>query len=212
MPSSEQSIFARNVPGLTERLQAATVGIAGCGGIGSNVAVTLTRAGVGHLILADDDLVEISNLNRQQFSQTDVGKVKVEALAAQLRAIHPAIRLTTHRRRLGPEDITEVFGDADLLVEAFDLGEEKQWLIEAWARTFPDRAIVCASGLSGYGETDALRVRSAGNLYFCGDGQSDMSQGLCSARVAIVANMQANVAIEILAQSGKPSDADDQQA
>ena len=198
MSNGESSIFERNVPGTTEKLQKATVGIAGCGGLGSNAAVALTRAGVGRLILADPDRVELSNLNRQHFFQSDIGKVKVEALAGHLRSVNPGIELVLHEIELTPENTPDVFGEADLLIEAFDRAESKRWLIEAWCRAFPDRPIVCGSGLSGAGNTNALRVHSAGCIHLCGDEESDMSLGLCAARVGAVANMQANVAIELL--------------
>lgn len=196
-------IFERNVPGSTERLQKAAVGIAGCGGLGSNAAVSLVRAGVGTLIIADSDRVEESNLNRQHFFQDDIGKKKVDALAFHLRAINPEVVIKTYDLELTPADISEVFKEADLLIEAFDRAESKQWLIESWNRAFPGKAIICASGLSGLGKTETLKVRRAGHIYFCGDGESDMSMGLCSARVAIVANMEANTAIEILSEGEK---------
>ncbi|HER43293.1 MAG TPA: sulfur carrier protein ThiS adenylyltransferase ThiF [Candidatus Eisenbacteria bacterium] len=198
MSRSESSIFERNVPGTTERLQMATVGIAGCGGLGSNAAASLARAGVGRLILVDHDRVELSNLNRQHYFQTDVGKAKVEALAGHLRAINPDIDLVLHDLELTPQNTPEIFAEAEILIEAFDRAELKRWLIEAWCTAFPDRPIVCGSGLSGIGNTNALRVHSAGRIHFCGDEESDMSLGLCAARVGAVANMQANVAIELL--------------
>ena len=192
------SIFDRNVPGTTETLAVATVGIAGCGGLGSNAAVALARAGIGRLILVDHDRVEISNLNRQHYFQPDIGKAKVEALGRHLLAINPAIALELHDIELKPDDLERVFGEADILIEAFDRAESKRWLIEAWCKTFPQRHIVCGSGLSGCGSTDKLKIHSAGCIHFCGDEETDMSLGLCAARVGIVANMQANVAIEIL--------------
>jgi len=198
MRPPQPDLFARNVPGTTAILQAATVGVAGCGGIGSNAAVALARAGVGTLILFDHDQVETSNLNRQYFFQADVGRPKVEALADHLWAINPDLQLELHRQRLTREQVPALLAAADLLIEAFDLAESKQWLIEAWCRAFPGRTIVCASGLSGLGNTEAIKVRRAGKIVLCGDEATDMSQGLCAARVAIVANMQANVAIETL--------------
>ncbi len=198
MNDREPSIFERNVPGTTERLRDAAIGIAGCGGLGSNAAVALARAGVGKLILADPDRVEISNLNRQHYFRPDIGKVKVEALAGHLRAINPDIDLVLHELELTPGNTPEIFREADILIEAFDRAESKRWLIETWCRAFPDRPIVCGSGLSGIGNTNALRVHSAGRIHFCGDEESDMSMGLCAARVGAVANMQANVAIELL--------------
>jgi sulfur carrier protein ThiS adenylyltransferase len=191
-------IFDRNVPGSTTLLQRAVVGIAGCGGLGSNAALSLTRAGVGRLILVDPDVVEESNLNRQQFFREDLGRRKVEALAARLRSVNPAIGLEAHAVELTPADVPRIFADARVLIEAFDRGERKAWLIESWCRAFPDRLIVAASGLSGLGRTNALRVRRSGRIVVCGDETSEMTEGLCAPRVAIAANMLANVAVEWL--------------
>lgn len=193
-------LFRRNVPGMTAALARATVGVAGCGGLGSNAALALARAGIGRLILVDADRVEASNLNRQAFFLDDIGRPKVAALAAHLRAINPALRLEAHERRLTPDAVATTFAAADLLLEAFDAAESKQWLIGAWLRAFPGRPVVAASGLAGLGGTDRLRVERHGSLIVCGDQASDMSAGLCSARVAIVAAMQANEAIAWLAQ------------
>ena len=191
-------IFERNVPGTTEKLAKATVGIAGCGGLGSNAAVALVRAGVGRLILADHDVVEASNLNRQHYFQQDIGKKKVEALAVHLRAINPDVELVLHDLELTPENVPEIYAEADLLVEAFDRADRKRWLIESWCVACPDRPIVAASGVSGCGNTDTMHVHSSGNIHVCGDEESEMTMGLCSARVVMAASMQANVAIELL--------------
>lgn len=193
-----KGLFSKNVPGSTEILQKSGIGIAGCGGLGSNAAVALVRAGIGKLILADFDVVEESNLNRQFFFQSDIGKKKTEALAQHLKAINPCIRLTLVDNKLTAADVPKIFKDADILIEAFDRAESKSWLLEAWSMAFPKRHIICASGLSGIGGTETLKVRHAGILHIVGDGESEMSMGLCSARVAIAANMEANIAIELL--------------
>lgn len=195
-----RKLFEKNVPGTTEILQQAAIGIAGCGGLGSNAAVALARAGAGSLILVDFDVVEESNLNRQYFFLSDVGKLKVLSLAGHLRAINPDIEIATHDVRLTPELVPGIFETADILIEAFDRAEDKRWLIETWCRHFPSRHIVCGNGLAGIGNTEKLRVLTSGTIHFCGDGESDMSMGLCAARVAIAANMQANVALELLVQ------------
>ncbi len=195
--------FNRNVPGILPRLQQAVVAVAGCGGLGSNAAVALVRAGVGRLILADFDVVDVSNLNRQYYFQSDVGRAKVEALSDHLTAINPRVLLTTYDQELASGDVTRVFGEADLLIEAFDRAESKKWLLEAWARDFPDRPVVGASGISGLGRIDELRVRQAGRLHLVGDQTSDMSEGLCAARVAIAANMQASLAIDLILEDRK---------
>lgn len=196
------NIFERNVPGSTEILQKAVVGIAGCGGLGSNAAAALVRAGVGRLILVDGDIVEASNLNRQYYFTKDIGRKKTLALARHLKSINPAVLLTLIDDRIGPDDVAVVFSDAAILIEAFDSAESKSWLLEAWRSAFPGRPVVCASGLAGLGKSESIAVRRSGNIYTVGDNESDMSMGLCSARVAIAANMEANVAIELLVNAG----------
>jgi sulfur carrier protein ThiS adenylyltransferase len=190
-------IYGRNVPGTTAILERKTVAVAGCGGLGSNAAVALVRSGVGRLILIDHDRVEASNLNRQHFFVDDIGRPKVEALADHLRRIQPNVGLELWPRLLAPADVAGLAA-ADLLVEAFDRGEGKRWLLEAWCQAFPERWVIAASGLSGVGRTEAVTVRRAGRIVMCGDFESDMAAGLCGARVAMVAAMQANLAVECL--------------
>lgn len=205
-------IFDRNVPGSTAILRRATVGIAGCGGLGSQAAVSLARAGVGRLILVDGDRVEESNLNRQHYFLEDVGRLKAEALAARLRSINPEVQASALALRLEPGRVAEVFGTADLLIEAFDRAEDKRWLIEAWCRAFPERPVIAGSGVSGLGNSGRLKVRRSGLIAVCGDEVSDASEGLCAPRVAIVANLQADLAVQWLVlgtleeQSGRHAD------
>lgn len=196
-------LFARNVPGMTEVLKRSTIGIAGCGGLGSNAAMLLVRAGVGHLVLADFDKVEESNLNRQHFFHSDIGVPKTEALAHHLRAINPTVMLDLHDTKLSREAVAATFAECDILIEAFDRAESKEWLIEAWCATHPDRPIIGASGIGGYGRSEMMAVRQAGNIYMVGDGISDMVMGLCAARVMLASALQANTAIELLMQKSE---------
>jgi sulfur carrier protein ThiS adenylyltransferase len=192
------NIFERNVKGLEEILTTKTVAIAGCGGIGSNAAVSLTRAGIGKLIISDYDQVEESNLNRQYFFQSDIGQNKTDALKKHLLNINPQINVIIHTIKLSPDNIADIFREADILIEAFDLAENKEWLIESWVSRFPQKPVISGNGLAGFGNFSSLKIVQSGNIYLCGDGQSDMSMGLCSARVSVVSNMQANLAIELL--------------
>jgi sulfur carrier protein ThiS adenylyltransferase len=116
--------------------------------------------------------------------------------------INPQLKIEAHFTELTRENVCGLFETADLLIEAFDKAESKAWLIETWCTHFPNRPIVCASGLSGYGHTETLIVQRSGNIVMCGDFETDMSMGLTSSRVAIAANMQANEAIDILVQTG----------
>jgi sulfur carrier protein ThiS adenylyltransferase len=194
----ERDFSSRNVPGTFERLRQSSVGILGAGGLGSNVAAALVRAGVGRLIVADHDRVEISNLNRQHFFLDQVGKPKVEALAETLSRINPHIQLTLHEKRVTPANIAELFDPIDILVEALDGAAEKALLIESWLLQRPEDYIVAASGLAGYGDSDKLVTRRLGRMILCGDGEKDAAMGLCAPRVGAVAHLQANAVIEFL--------------
>lgn len=194
----DTEIFEKNVPGSTEQFQKHAIGIAGCGGLGSNAAVALTRAGIGKLVLVDFDRVEKSNLNRQYYFRSDIGQLKVDALADHLRAINPELKIEVINRKISSSNLADLFHNCSILIEAFDKAESKQFLIDTWCKNFPDRPIVCGNGLAGLGDTESIKVRKSGNIFMCGDSKTDSASGLCSARVAIVANMQANVALELL--------------
>jgi sulfur carrier protein ThiS adenylyltransferase len=196
-----RAFFSKRDPELLALLRASTVGIAGAGGLGSNAAVSLARAGVGRLIIADHDRVEPSNLNRQQYFADQVGRKKVEALRENLLRINPFSTYEVHAVRLTPRNIPRIFKEAELMIEAFDRAEAKQMLIETWLNAFPGRPIVAASGLAGFGGNRRLKTRALGDLYICGDEQSLCAPGISpmAPRVGVVANMQANLAVELLA-------------
>jgi len=147
--------------------------------------------------------VEASNLNRQHFFQSDIGKIKSEALAVHLKNINPAIKLEVYNQQLTAETAVQIFGNVDILMEAFDRAESKKWLIESWCTHFPQKPVIAGSGLAGYGKFALLKIRKAGNIYICGDETSDMCMGLCAPRVMIVAVMQANLAVEIIMETDK---------
>lgn len=194
----EKRYFAHREPRVLDALRRSAVGIAGAGGLGSNAAVSLARAGIGRLVIADFDRLETSNLNRQYYFVEQVGQLKVEALRENLRRINPFSAYEIHPVRLNRRNIPVIFRDVDIMVEAFDTAGAKQMLIEAWLGRFPDRPIVAASGLAGYGENRKLRTRRLGNLYVCGDEESQCPPGISpmAPRVALVANMQANLVVE----------------
>ncbi|OGR43824.1 MAG: thiamine biosynthesis protein ThiF [Elusimicrobia bacterium GWA2_61_42] len=200
MTKLEKDIFSRHDKKVLAALRAATVGIAGAGGLGSNAAIALARAGVARLIIADFDKIEPSNLNRQQYTVKQVGLRKVKALQANLKLIAPFTRCEARDIKIKPSNIAAVFGAADILIEAFDKADQKGMLINAWLQLYPDRPLIAASGLAGYGRNSKLRTRKMGNLYICGDGDSQCAAGVSpmAPRVALVANMQANLAVELL--------------
>jgi len=182
----------------------AKVGIAGAGGLGSNCAVSLARAGIGWLVIADFDKVSEQNLDRQYYFKAQVGDYKVEALAENLRRIEPEIKLSTNVVRLDPVSVRALFQDCDVIVEAFDDAEAKSMLLETALDAFPQAQIVAASGLAGIGHFESIRIIHKGNLHICGDFEHEVSPSSppVAPRVAIVANIEADIVLDILLQGG----------
>ncbi len=180
-----------------------TVGIAGAGGLGSNIAMHLTRVGIGKLIIADFDVVQESNLNRQFYFRHQLGIKKVVALKANLLAINPLLQLEIHDIRLDSQSITSIFQKVDVMVEAFDRAEMKEVIVEVFQTEFPEIPLVMGNGMAGWGKSNQMRVQQLGNLYVCGDGVSEIADDLppLSPRVGICAAMQANVVLNILLEN-----------
>jgi len=177
-----------------------TVGIAGCGGLGSNCAVALARVGIGKLVIADFDRVELSNLNRQYYFSDQVGKPKVAALKEIIYMIDPFIQVQVHETVLNPENIPWIFKDCDVIVEAFDKAEMKQMIIETVTENMVGWPLVCGVGLAGWGHSRELGVKEFHDVYICGDQSREVTPEYppLAPRVGIVANMQANQVLEIL--------------
>jgi sulfur carrier protein ThiS adenylyltransferase len=197
----EALMMARHTPGVHAKVKAATVGIAGLGGLGSAIAVALARTGVGCLVLADFDVVEPSNLNRQQYFVDQIGMYKTEALGENLARINPHVRVVAHAVKLSPANIPGLFGGVDVMVEAFDAAEMKAMLLGSFGSAFPDKPIVMASGLAGYGPGVTVGIRKLGSrVYVVGDLESDArpGRGLMAPRVGIAAHLQANAVLRLL--------------
>jgi len=191
------------------RLAKAYVGVAGCGGLGSNCAAALARAGVGRLLVADFDLVSESNLDRQFFFRDQVGRPKALALAENLRRIDPGVRVESRVARIGPAEALEFFSGCDAVVEAFDEAEAKAMLVETVLCRLPGTWLVAASGLAGYGRSGALKVRASGRFVICGDLESEVGPESppFAPRVGIVANMEAKAVLSILLGGGPGEEA-----
>lgn len=178
------------------KLSAVAVGIAGAGGLGSNVAVHLVRSGIKNLTIADFDLIEPSNLNRQFYFKDQLNRPKVEVLAENLKRIASDIRLKCINEKLDKTSVKSIFGGCDVIVEAFDDPSSKKMLIEAFIKT--DKFIVAASGIGGYGDPYSIKpqmIRS--NLFIVGDGKTPSCNGIppMSPRVGIAAAMQADLVL-----------------
>ena len=185
---------------IKKKLKKSTVGIAGLGGLGSNVAISLARAGIGKLILIDFDKVELSNLSRQYYFLDQIGKLKVDALKDNIKKINPEIIIESFNIKLKKGSMEKPFKDADVVIEALDKAETKTAFIEEILIKLKDKPIVAASGVAGYGHSERIATKKLGNLCICYDEQAKSSDEdvLMAPRVILMANWQANLALEII--------------
>lgn len=186
-------------------LSGKTVGIAGAGGLGSNCAVALARTGVGKLVIADFDVLEASNLNRQYYFRHQLGIPKVLALKENIRKIDPSVRVEAHQRRIDNDNLKELFDHCDVLIEAFDKAEMKQMLIETALEIWSTRPLIAASGLAGWGNTESITVKRYDNFVLVGDDVSEAGpwNPPLGPRVSVVAGIQADLALEFLLRGFK---------
>ena len=193
---------------LQARFDAGRVAVCGLGGLGSNVAIALARAGVGRLHLIDFDRVDLTNLNRQQYTVEQLGQYKTQALAETLRRIAPYCEILTDTVRVTEGNLPALLEKDGIVCEAFDRPEAKAMLVSGVLERFPEKPLVAASGMAGLGSANTIRTRRAfGRLYLCGDGTSDLSgggPGLVSARVAVCAAHQAHMILRLLAGETEP--------
>ena len=190
-----------------EKMRRSTVGIAGLGGLGSNVAAALARSGVGKLIIADFDNVEQSNLNRQHYFINQLGKSKVDCMVENLRRINASVEVLGCKVTLDANNIPQIFSNAECIAECFDAAPAKQMLVETALVKMTGVKIVSVSGLGGYGKSNEIKTkRVSPRLVLVGDGLTaiDNCKILTAARVGIAAMHQANAIIELLVDEIQP--------
>lgn len=203
----EALMASRHTPGVHGKLKAATVGIAGLGGLGSAVAVALARVGVGKLIVADFDVVEPSNLNRQQYFVDQIGLLKTDALRANLRRINPYVTVEAHAVRLTPDNLFPLFATVDVMIEAFDRADQKAMLLQAFTAQRAETPLIGASGMAGFGADERIGIKTLGrHVYIVGDLKTGARPGcgLMAPRVGIAASMQADLAVQLIVGGGPP--------
>lgn len=182
-------------------LEAATIGVAGLGGLGSQIAIALARTGVGHLRLVDFDTVDLANLNRQAYDVADLGRRKTDALTERIARINPYLDVRATSVRVDPTNARELFAEAPVVCEAFDDPVAKAMLTETLLTTRDDVVVVGASGMAGHDRTDTIRTRRVGSRWWvCGDGTSDIGTGapMVAPRVMACAGAQAMLAIRLV--------------
>ena len=194
IPTKEEwqsALEERHGKELQEKFSSAAVCICGLGGLGSNIAVALARAGIGKLILIDFDRVDITNLHRQQYKVCQLGEYKTNALKENLLEIAPYLKVEIHTQRLTKDNITQLLKDADIICEALDIAEFKAMLANEVLEKMPEKYLV------------SRKITS--RFYICGDEVSDVNDGigLISSRVMLCAAHQAHIVLQIISERRK---------
>lgn len=196
------ALIARHGLDLHKRFSSATIAICGLGGLGSNIAIALSRAGIGKLLLIDFDRVDITNLHRQQYKANQIGLYKADALAENLLEIAPYTEVKTVTAKITEENFVDLLKDADIVCEAFDNAESKAMLVNGVLEQLPNCYLVAASGMAGMDTPNTIKTRKImKRFYLCGDEVSDVADtiGLVAPRVMLCAAHQAHTVLRILA-------------
>jgi sulfur carrier protein ThiS adenylyltransferase len=217
LPAQDQLeglMASRHTPGVHKAVKKAYVAICGLGGLGSNIAIALARIGVGHLHLIDFDVVEPSNLNRQQYFISHLGLKKTDALKDLIQQINPFITVTTSDTKIEADNAGDLLKDADIICEAFDNPTYKALLTTA-VLTDPQikgKPYVGASGLAGYESSNTIQTKAVrkagvgengeihGGVYIAGDAVTGAGpgRGLMAPRVLVAAGHQANMILRLI--------------
>ncbi len=210
IPSREvmrEALNIRHGEDLQNKISAARVAVCGLGGLGSNIAIALARAGVGHLHLIDFDRVDLTNLNRQQYAVGQLGQYKTDALRETLSLISPYCDVTCDTIQVTEENLPDLLKTEDYICEAFDRAEAKAMLVSGVLEHFPEKYLVAGSGLAGLGSANTIQTRRVSQrFYLCGDGTSDSSVGLglVASRVLVCAAHEANMILRLIAGETEP--------
>ena len=196
-----QALIERHGADNQKKFDEAVVAICGLGGLGSNIATCLARAGIGHLILIDFDSVDTSNLHRQQYKINQVGMKKTEALAANIKEINPYITVETYQIKMTEENSKSLIEKATVVCEAFDSPESKAMLVNLVLAEMPDKYILSSSGMAGFNSANEIKTRKVSRrFYLSGDEVSDVNAGigLISSRVMVCGAHEAHMVLRIL--------------
>ena len=210
IPSREvmrEALNIRHGEDLQNKISAARVAVCGLGGLGSNIAIALARAGVGHLHLIDFDRVDLTNLNRQQYAVGQLGQSKTDALRETLSLVSPYCDVTCDTIQVTEENLPDLLRNEDYICEAFDRAEAKAMLVSGVLEHFPEKYLVAGSGLAGLGSANTIQTRRVSQrFYLCGDGTSDSSVGLglVASRVLVCAAHEANMILRLIAGETEP--------
>ena len=171
----EQGLFHHLSPDQFATIQSKKIGLGGAGGLGSNIAVILVRTGFRNFEIIDKDIIETSNLNRQDYTLDDLGAPKVEALRQRLFAINPAITIAIHQKEWNEGNAARFFEGCHFIIEAFDDADWKYRFVEYYRARFP--YVVSGSGMAGLLSKSPMTIKKIGNVYVAGDLTTSTADG-----------------------------------
>ena len=204
IPTQEEiynALEERHGAELQKKLSITSVAVCGLGGLGSNIAIALARAGLGHLHIIDFDKVDVSNINRQQYFADQIGQYKTDALYDNLLRIMPYCKITRTYVKLTNNNICDILENDSIICEAFDNAEAKAELVNCVLEKMPEKYLVSGSGMAGLSSANTIKTKKiTKRFYICGDGESDVADGigLVSSRVMVCAGHQAHMVIRII--------------
>ncbi|MDO9372057.1 MAG: molybdopterin-synthase adenylyltransferase MoeB [Gammaproteobacteria bacterium] len=193
-----------------QRLLNARVLIIGLGGLGSPLAMYLAAAGVGHLVIADDDKVDLSNLQRQIIHRTqDIGRAKTESARATLSALNPSVKITAYDHRLTEDELANEIALADVVADASDNFATRFALNVACVKA--KKPLVSGAAIRMEGQVAVFDHRRDDSpcyrcLYRDGPGEeADCAQlGVLAPLPGIIGSVQAVEVIKLLLNIGAP--------
>lgn len=192
-----REILKRQDSEINKILENSRVSILGCGGLGSNIAMTLARCGVGELHLYDFDKVEYSNLNRQNYDLGDLGNSKVDQTKKKIEETIPYTRVFAEEAFISEENLDEIIEKSDIFIEAFDKKEMKSLVFDYFLGK-KDKKLIMASGLSGLGNFCYIKIKEIENITMVGDFKSTPDEGLYAPYIGIISNLEALCAVKII--------------
>lgn len=192
-----REILKRQDPEINKILENSRVSILGCGGLGSNIAMTLARCGVGEIYIYDFDKVEYSNLNRQNYDLEDLGSSKVFQTKKKIEETIPYTKVVANDLIISEANLGEISKKTDVFIEAFDKKEMKSLVFDYFLGK-KDKKLVMASGLSGLGNFCDIKIKEIENITMVGDFKSTPDEGLYAPYIGIISNLEALCAVKII--------------
>ena len=193
----EQGLLKYLKPEQLHQIQSKRIGIGGAGGLGSNCAMMLVRSGFRHFEIVDKDIIDPSNLNRQQYFVDEIGLSKVEITKQRLLKINPQAEIIIHQTEWNEGNADQFFKGFDFIVEAFDVVDWKHRFVQYHSPRFP--VVISGVGMAGLTQKQPMTVKKMGNIYICGDRSTDSHQGHppMAPRVSACAAMMAETILDL---------------